>query len=195
MKNLLDIVFLFTISLSALSSSSFGFVGVFEAPSLVPSDLNDIEDVKFDVYNYAVTRGQNDKDCGSTECYRMDVYINDVHVATWPTSPGKRHPGTKHVGSFTPIYNGRGIHMVLGSDYVSYTRKYPMPYAMFINSEDGKITDYALHSGYEVNGERLSRGCLRLRIKDAERANLWVRMARSNGGNGYIWTRHTQDVY
>ena len=179
--------------LTLTSSLCFGFAGTFEAPSLIPPQITD---VKFDVYNYAVVRGPNEPDCGSKECYRVDVFLNDIHVATWPTSPGKPHYNdVNHRGSFTPLYEGRPIHTVLGANYVSYRRRYPMPYAMFISSTNGNITDVAFHTGYTVNGERLSHGCLRLLRPDAQNANSWVSEARRNGGNGYIWSRHTRDQY
>jgi len=186
-------LFLLSSALLLMTATGYGFEGTFEAPSLVPQN---IQQVKFSVYNYAVTRGSKDPDCGSKECYRVAVFLNDIHVGTWPTSPGKPNPNNKkHVGSYTPLYDGRPIHTVLGRDYVSWRRRYPMPYAMFISSLDGEITDYAFHTGYDVNGERLSKGCLRLFPDHARDANRWVREARKNGGNGYVWSKHTKDVY
>ena len=177
------------------TSKAFSFVGTFYAPALVPDK---IVDVKFDAYNYSLTHGEKGDDCGDMECYRIDVYLNDIHVATFPTSPGKPHPGKKHVGGFTPIYkNGVPVHTITSHDYVSYKYRYYMPYAMFFESQthSGRISNIAIHSGHAVNGKRLSKGCLRTLMDDAALMFKWTREARKNGGNGYLWTRHTKDRY
>jgi len=186
------------IILSAIfySNLAFGFAGTFYAPALVPDK---IEDVKFDAYNYAVERGEGQPDCGDVECYRIDVYLNDIHVATFPTSPGKPHPGTQHVGGYTPDYDGIPVHArgITHRDYVSYTRRYYMPYAMFFEriGNPSRMSNVAIHSGHAVTGWRLSRGCLRTLMNDAALMFNWTREARRNGGDGYLYTRHMSDRY
>lgn len=199
MKSVLafSLLILFSVqSAFAWQGTSVGtsFSGTFYAPTLVPDQ---IEDVKFDAYNYAKTRGPNEPDCGDPECYRIDVYLNDIHVATFATSPGKPHPGTQHVGGFTPNYDGVPIHSrgITHREYVSFTRRYYMPYAMFFErlSDPSRLSNVAIHSGHPVTGWRLSRGCLRTYMQDAEMMFNWVRAARRNGGNGYFWSRHMRD--
>ena len=175
------------------SSSAYAYKGTFYAPSLVP---NKITHVEFYAYNYART-GQPYGSCGDTECYRIDVYLNNIHVATFPTSPGKPHPGTKHVGGYTPNFNGTPVHTLTSSNYVSYRRRYYMPYAMFFESlsRPGKISDYAIHSGHAVTGKRISRGCFRTYMNDAALMFNWTFEARRNGGNGYVYAEHMNEVY
>lgn len=187
-------LFFILLSFVAFQTKAFGFAGTFYSPEKVPATITD---VKFDAYNYAQVSGPNDEDCGDTECYRIDVYLNDIHVATFPTSPGKPHPGTQHVGGFTPSYDGVPVHTLTGRDYVSYRRRYYMPYAMFFESlsRPGQISNIAIHSGHAVTGRRLSRGCLRTLMNDAALMFEWTREARRNGGNGYLWTRHMNDRY
>jgi len=179
------------LTMSLSTTQAFGFAGTFFAPSLVPDE---IVDVKYDVYNYAQTRTADQPECGSSECYRMDVYLNDIHVATFVTSPGK--PASDG-GIYTPIYNGTPVHTMTHAEYYGYTTGYYMPYAMFFESlsNPGKISNIAIHSGWKADGERRSHGCLRTLLPDARNMFKWNLEAKRNGGNGYLWTRHTRDLY
>lgn len=177
-----------TLSILLLSATAFGFAGTFENDT-IPDQINDIQ---LHVFNYAET-AEGRAACGSSQCFRVKVILNGDVTAVWPVSPGKPHYGTKHVGIYTPEYNGRSIHSthVYGRNYTSYKYKYSMPYVMYMRSSTGSLTGVGFHAGV-VDGTRLSHGCIRMRMADVKELNSWVREAFANGGDVRVWSRGTR---
>lgn len=98
--------FVTTFSLSA--QQAFGFAGEFQRDDLIPST---IRDVKIKVYNMANNPGGR-ASCGESQCFRADILLNDVHVATWATNGGKS-PIALHCGHVTGRKESHGcIRMV-----------------------------------------------------------------------------------
>lgn len=179
--------------LCLFAANAFGFAGEFQNEDLIPSVITD---VKIKIFNYANTPG-GQEDCGDTQCYRADIFLNDLHVARWAVSPGRPHPGTDFKGNFSPIYNGRSLHPshLYGRGYLSGKRRDSMPYAMFLRLTNGGKSPIALHCGH-VTGRRESHGCIRMvcdgQQSDAYVLSSWVKEAFRNGGRARVWT---QDVY
>lgn len=185
----MKIIFLSYLLLSSLSA--FAFYGEFQDNSRIPDVITSVE---IQVYNAAKDPVYRQA-CNDNQCYRMDVILNGRHVATWATSPGKRHEGTNFVGNYSPVYNGRSLHPTYM--FKRYTNKYgdPMPYAMFMRLTNGGVSPIAFHCG-NVTGKRESHGCFRMvcdsEQNDAATMQSWVKEAFANGGTVRVWT---QDVY
>lgn len=179
------LVITFTIALwsqGALAS----FASVWELPDAVP---NVITSVQIDVFDLKRDGGP----CTDSQCFRADVYLNDIHVARWAVSPGKPHFGTDFVGSYTPTYEGRSFHASHLHQHYKNRFGDSMPWAAFIKNSSGGKSGYATHCG-RVTGRRESHGCIRMvcnaQRNDARAVNQWIKEAFKNGGTARIWTRH-----
>lgn len=169
-----------------VSSSAFGFEQTFFDEAAIPADITDVH---MEVYDMART----DLGCGSAVCFRMEVYLNDVLVARWATSPGNPNNTAGFKGVNTPKYTNRSLNKsrLMGPGYVS-GRGDAMPYAMFILGSQGQDTGFAVHAGV-VTGEKESHGCIRLQYANAQMLNAWVKEGKKNGGSLTISTSHTAD--
>jgi hypothetical protein len=153
-----------------LSVNAFGFYGTFTKEVNPEAILH----VEMFLYNLAKF-----EDCGDTQCYRMDVYLNGELAARWAASPGTT--GQRDFpGEYTPQWARATLNKsrIMGHGYVS-RRGDAMPYAMFINYGNG---GFAVHAG-EVTGRRESHGCVRLQYDKAKLLNSWVRMAMKNSSD------------
>lgn len=181
---------LFTVSILALwgSSAAASFVSVWDQPELIPSAIHSVQ---VDIFDLKKEGGP----CTDKECFRADVYLNDIHVARWAVSPGRPHYGTDFVGVYTPLYEARSFHP--SHLHERYFNRFgdAMPWAAFIKTSGGAKSGIATHCGY-VTGRRESHGCIRMvcnnQRQDARTLNRWIREAFSNGGSAKIWTRHTR---
>jgi len=181
---------LFLIASTLLSTQAFGAFGEVTHSSLVPP-MNQIK--KVEVFLYDLVKEGYGRECDDTQCYRLDVEINDVLVATWIASPGKPHPGTDFKGNYTPQYLS-GVPFSKqkrrGANYVS-SRGDHMPWAAFWTRNDGGHPVIATHAGV-VTGRRESHGCVRLHYDRAESVYKWVGAAMKNGGTTRAYTKHTR---
>lgn len=187
----------FTVLASLLFLSATAFGGSWAGEWQDNERINDIKqgrlsvgDVKIEVYNMADTAAGR-KACGDSQCYRMDVFVNEAQIATWATSPGRPQSDG---GIYSPIYSGHRILTHYGREYRSYTKKYNMRYAMYIErkSQPGKISNVAFHGKYLVTGRRESHGCFRMRDPEAKMLNSFVRKVFSNGGTARVWSEGTR---
>lgn len=174
------------IAVLLLSSTAFGFEKTFLDEAAIPADINSVH---MEVYDMART----DLGCSFDICYRMEVFINNVLVARWATSPGDPNNDVDFNGVNTPKYDNRSLNKdrLMGSGYVS-GRGDPMPYAMFILGSKGQNTGFAIHAG-NVTGLKESHGCIRLEYANAQMLNAWVKEGKKNGGALTITTHHTTD--
>lgn len=172
------------LSLSLASTVSLAFEGTFFDTSSVPQQVNSVHMEVFDM-------SQTGLGCSYPTCFRMEVYLNDVLVARWATSPGDPNNNAGFKGVNTPKYTDRNLNRgrIMGAGYVS-GRGDAMPYAMFILGSQGQNTGFAVHAGH-VTGEKESHGCIRLEYENAKILNSWVRAAIKNGGPTTISTSHT----
>ncbi len=179
-----------------ISTTAFGWAGEWqddERLASIQSGAESIFSVKLDVYNMADNpEGRNA--CGDVQCYRVDVFVNNTQVATWATSPGKPQADG---GSYSPLFSGERIFWAFGRDYVSYTKRYHMKYAMYIErvSQPGTISNIAFHGGYKVTGKRESHGCFRLRDSEAALLNHLVRKAFDDSGSVQVWSEGTRPPF
>lgn len=183
---------LFITLLTLLTSvQAFGFYGEFTDEDTI-SSIGPVTKFEIKVFNAAQVGLR--KECGDSECFRADIFLNGYHVARWAVSPGKKHYGTKFVGVFTPQYSGRSYHP--NHLHTKYTNRFgdSMPWAAFIKRSNGAKSGIATHCG-RVTGKRESHGCIRMVCtggrNDASRVNRWVKEAFANGGTAQIWTSHT----
>ncbi|MCC6138258.1 MAG: L,D-transpeptidase [Bdellovibrionaceae bacterium] len=178
----------FVTCLIALSSSvAFGFESTFLDESALPTTINSVHMEVFDM-------ARTELGCTYEICFRMEVYVNDVLVARWATSPGDPYndqPGFNGVN--TPKYNNRSLNRsrIMGPGYIS-GKGDSMPYSMFILGSQGQNTGFAVHAGV-VTGLKESHGCVRLEYANAQKLNSWVKQAIKNKGPTTISTQHTTD--
>lgn len=174
------------IAVLLMSSTAFGFEKTFLDEDAIPSDITDVHMEVFDM-------ARTDLGCSYDICYRMEVYINDVLVARWATSPGDPNNDEGFNGVNTPKYTNRSLNKdrLMGAGYVS-GRGDAMPYAMFILGSKGQNTGFAVHAGV-VTGLKESHGCIRLEYANAQMLNAWVKAGKKNGGSLTISTSHTTD--
>lgn len=189
------------------SVASFGFAGEWENTemiSAIESGELSVQHVKIQVYNMA-KYADGRKACGSDQCFRADIIVNEVQIATWAVSPGKLHPGTDFLGIYTPKYNGHTIWngAFRSGGYISSNGD-PMPWATYMKYKSkNQRTGVAFHCG-RVTGERESHGCIRMvcngkrdingksvRRVDAQVLQSWVKQAFKNGGTALVWTEDT----
>lgn len=180
--------FLF-LSFLLLSSQVFAAYGEFTDESLIPpaSKIKKIETFVYDL----VKEGYG-KECGDTQCFRIDVQINGTHVATWIASPGKPHPGTDFKGNYTPEYHSGVPYSRKKRQGANYVNRHgdPMPWAAFWERNDRGTPVIATHAG-RVTGRRESHGCVRLHRDKAKRIYQWVGAAMKNGGIARAYTKDT----
>lgn len=175
----------FVACLMMVSSTAFGFENTFLDESAIPDVITSVHMEVFDM-------AQTDLGCSSSVCFRMEVYLNDVLVARWATSPGdptNDQPGFNGVN--TPKYTNRSLNKsrLMGPGYIS-GKGDAMPYAMFILGSQGQNTGFAVHAGV-VTGEKESHGCVRLEYANAQMLNAWTKEGKKNGGPLTITTNHT----
>lgn len=169
------------------SSAAFGFENTFFNEAAIPETITSVHMEVFDM-------ARTELGCSYSVCYRMEVYVNDMLVARWATSPGDPNndqPGFNGVN--TPKYNNRSLNRkrIMGPNYVS-GRGDSMPYAMFILGSQGQNTGFAVHAGV-VTGLKESHGCIRLEYANAQMLNAWVKEAIKNKGPTTISSQHTTD--
>lgn len=180
---------LFFLSFLLLSSQVFAAYGEFTNESLIPPNS---QIRKVETFLYDLVREGYGEQCGDTECFRLDVEINGIHVATWIASPGKPHPGTDFKGNFTPQYLSGVPYSRKKREGANYVNKHGdrMPWAAFWERNDGLTPVIATHAGF-VDGKRRSHGCVRLHSNRAKRLYIWVGAAMNNGGTTRAYTKHT----
>lgn len=183
-------------SLLLASATAFGWAGEWQNDDrikAIKAGKEAVFDVKLEVYNMA-DEPAGRKACGDKQCYRVDVFVNEIQIATWATSPGRPQSDG---GIYSPIYNGHNILTHYGRNYVSYRKKYNMRYAMYIErkSQPGKISNVAFHGKYKVTGKRESHGCFRMRDSEVSVVNSFVRKAFKNGGSARVWSEGTRPPF
>jgi hypothetical protein len=160
------------------SLNASAMVGEFTNLSDVPSTITDVQ---LHVFNAAGVI-----DCGDSECFRIDTYLNGVHVARWGATPGTPYGWSDFKGSYTPLWNDAPIYRLEGANYHSH-RGDSMPYAMFIRN-----TGFAVHGHNGITGRKGSHGCVRIETPNAKVLNGWMRKAINNGGGATITTEDTK---
>ncbi|MCO5113479.1 MAG: L,D-transpeptidase [Bdellovibrionaceae bacterium] len=178
-----------TVAFFAVQNSWANVSTVWDRPDLIPAVIKTVQVDVFDL------KRETPSLCKDSECFRADIYLNDIHIARWRVSPGRPHYGTEFVGGYTPAFEARSYHPSHLHQHYKNRFGDSMPWAAFIKNSSGGKSGYATHCGH-VTGRRESHGCIRMVCtggrNDAKTLNLWIREAFKNGGSAKIWTRHTR---